>query len=191
MVSAGSRWWRPGRDAAAFALVEAFVALPLLLRASDRGPEIWLICATLALGATLAALSAIDLAVRRLPDVLTLPLAAAGIGLAWLIDPQLVPWRAAAALAGFLALWAVARLYLVLRGRAGLGLGDAKLLAASGAWVGLEGLPSVVLVGSVAALAALAVARWSGQVLSPHLAIPFGPFLALGFWLVWLYGPIA
>lgn len=184
------------RDAAAFAVLGLAIAVPLLARpAAFLTPAFatlaWPVAVSAALGAVLAVLSAIDLSSRRLPDALTLPLAAAGIGLAWSRDPGLVPWHLGSAALGYAALWGVARIYVVLRDRPGLGLGDAKLLAAAGAWLGLDGLPSVVLVASLAALALVLAARSLGRTMTMATAIPFGPFLALGFWVVWLYGPLA
>jgi leader peptidase (prepilin peptidase)/N-methyltransferase len=92
---------------------------------------------------------------------------------------------------GYLLLWAVAWVYRRLRGRDGLGLGDAKLLAAAGAWVGAGGLPSVLAGAAIAALAAAGGMMLAGRRLDRHTALPFGPFLAAATWLVWLFGPIA
>lgn len=143
------------------------------------------------LGAALIALSLIDLRTMRLPDAITLPLIAAGPLAALALGWDGVLWRVGSAAAGFLLLFAVAHGYRALRGRAGLGLGDAKLLAAAGAWLGLEGLPSVVAWGSITALVAVAAAILLGRQVEASSRVPFGPFLAFGFWVVWLYGPIA
>jgi leader peptidase (prepilin peptidase)/N-methyltransferase len=77
------------------------------------------------------------------------------------------------------------------RGREGLGLGDAKFLAAAGAWVSWQGLPSVILIGAASAFA-FAVARIiAGATSAEAQKVPFGTFLCLGTWLlVWLYGPL-
>jgi leader peptidase (prepilin peptidase) / N-methyltransferase len=80
--------------------------------------------------------------------------------------------------------------YWLLRRQEGIGLGDAKLLAASGAWVSWEGLPSVLLVASVAALASTLLRHKRGGSISLVDRVPFGAFLCLGTWLVWLYGPL-
>lgn len=77
------------------------------------------------------------------------------------------------------------------RRRAELGLGDAKLFAAAGAWLSLEGLPSVMVWASCAALLGVLVAIHLRQPVEATTRVPFGPFLAFGFWVVWLYGPIA
>ncbi len=134
----------------------------------------------LALVLTIAAV--IDFRAMILPDLITLPLIPLGWAMAALRAPDLVD-RLIGAAAGFAAFAAIAGLYRRLRGRDGLGLGDAKLLAAAGAWVGWAGLPSVVLLGSVASLAwALATRR------DPDRPLPFGPFLAASFWIVWRFG---
>ena len=83
----------------------------------------------------------------------------------------------------------IAWLYHKIRGRDGLGLGDAKLFAAAGAFVGWQGLPLVLLVASGGGVVAILLLRLRGRVIGPTDIIPFGPFLGFGFWLVWLYAP--
>jgi leader peptidase (prepilin peptidase)/N-methyltransferase len=122
---------------------------------------------------------------------LTLPLAACGLAVAWWLDAASLGEHAIGAAAGWLGFWLVARLYSALRRRAGLGGGDAKLMAAAGAWVGWQGLPSVILIGALAALAAVGVALILRRPFTSTTPIPFGPFLALGLWVTWLYGPLA
>jgi leader peptidase (prepilin peptidase)/N-methyltransferase len=65
-------------------------------------------------------------------------------------------------------------------------MGDAKLLAAGGAWVGVGALPWVMMVGAVSALGWAGVMRLRGEVLTATTRIPFGPFLAAGIWVCWL-----
>lgn len=177
------------RDLVAFAVFGAAVAAPWL--AASTSVPWWLGAATVVLGVGLVVSSAIDLQTQRLPDALTLPLIAIGLALPTLIDSSALAWHVAGAIMGYVLLWGIGRLYAVYRGRAGLGLGDAKLLAAAGAWLGPAGLPSVLLVATFGALAGVGLARWRGAKITGETAIPFGPFLALGFWVVWLYGPLA
>jgi leader peptidase (prepilin peptidase)/N-methyltransferase len=99
-------------------------------------------------------------------------------------------WQAASAATGFVLLAAAAVLYAKLRGEPGLGLGDAKLLAASGAWLGAQALPSVLLWACGSAILGLLLRAWRSGSLSGKSRVPFGPFLAFGTWLVWLYGPL-
>lgn len=173
---------------AAFALLYAAIAAPLVLNHSMSG---WLIATTLVLAAGLTLLSAIDVQSFRLPDALTFPLLFAGLAIAGLQGFDPFVWQSASAALGGLSLFAIGWLYRHLRGRDGLGLGDAKLFAASGAWVGAEGLASVLLIACVSALAAVLVWRMRNENIGGQSALPFGPFLALGTWAVWLYGPLA
>jgi leader peptidase (prepilin peptidase)/N-methyltransferase len=141
------------------------------------------------LAGTLSLLSAVDLRSYRLPDALTLPLLAAGLIVSYLAHIEPVWWRPASAAIGFALLAAVAAVYHRLRNRPGLGLGDAKLLAVSGAWLGAELLPEVLLWASGAALICVLSAALRGGAPSAGDAIPFGPFLAFATWVLWLYGP--
>jgi len=181
---------------AGFAGLGLVIALPLLLSPSGHGMKPIVLAATAVLGSALVLLSAIDFETRRLPDSLTLPLMAMGLAAAVALDREgqdwvVLGWRILSAGSGYLTLWGVAKAYLVLRGQPGLGLGDAKLMAAGGAWLGVEGLPTVLLVASVAALLLIAGAALRGHEITAKTSLAFGPFLALGIWLVWLYGPIA
>jgi leader peptidase (prepilin peptidase)/N-methyltransferase len=169
-------WFYPGVELAA-------LAIAIIAAIVDSGTDIWLDCA---LGWWLLALGWIDARHWLLPDALTLPLVIAGLGAALAFDPGGLTDRALGAVIGYLALRLVALLYRKFRGRDGLGEGDAKLLAAAGAWVGASGLPQVVLIAELAGLVAAAGARLAGVRLSATSALPFGPFLALATWLVWL-----
>ena len=150
----------------------------------------WLLWASLALGWTLLALAAIDLRHHLLPDLLTLPLIPAGLAVVWLVDAGRLPDHAIGAAAGLIGFVLIAWLYRRLRHREGLGLGDAKLLAAGGAWLGWQALPSVVALAAVVALAIALAGAVAGDKLGATTKIAFGPHLALAIWLVWLYGPL-
>ena len=173
--------------ALALTVLYAAAAGPHLVSHSATVP--WL-AATATLAAVLIALSAIDARTFRLPDRLTLPLLAAGLALAALDGSAMLVWHAASAMLGAALLWAVNALYRRLRGTDGLGFGDVKLFAGAGAWAGAEGLASVLLVACGAALALVAIWRLRDPNLAGSTALPFGPFLAFGLWIVWLYGPL-
>jgi len=150
----------------------------------------WILAASCVLGWTLLTLAAIDWRTGLLPDVLTLPLVAAGLGVAYAVDPAALLDHAIGAAAGFVAFAALAEIYRRLRGRDGLGLGDAKLLAASGAWLAWSALPTVVLYAAFIGLALVLARRGRGQALQATDKLAFGPALAAATWLVWLYGPL-
>lgn len=147
------------------------------------------------LGWVLLTLSAIDMRHYTLPDRLTIPLVFLGLGFNGLYFPESLIHCIAGALAGY-GLFAVIRwLYLRLKSLEALGLGDAKLLSAAGAWLGWQGLPSVILLASGAGLVVgvsmyvIGKTRSQGESLA-RLKLPFGPFLAAALWLTWLYGPL-
>ncbi|MEM9170067.1 MAG: prepilin peptidase [Pseudomonadota bacterium] len=127
----------------------------------------------------LIALAAIDAQTGYLPDALTLPLVA--VGLATNAAGLLVPVADAAigAAAGYLVFRGVALAFRALRGVEGLGGGDAKLLAAIGAWGGYTVLPATVFIGAVATLAAAALLSLRGRTIGRQTALPFGPGLAV------------
>jgi leader peptidase (prepilin peptidase)/N-methyltransferase len=147
--------------------------------AGERGALLWAACA---LGWTLLTLGWIDALCQRLPDFLTLPLVLAGLAEAYFLEPDALTGRAVGAACAYAGFRLLALVYKWWRGQEGLGQGDAKLLAASGAWLGAWLLPDVLLVGAVTALI-FALRR--GRI-DPAARIPFGPFLAAGTWLLWL-----
>ena len=167
--------------------VMELAALALAGWALAVGPG-WIGWLGAALGWALLALAAIDLREMALPDILTLPLIAAGLVVAALAFGRPLEHLIGAALGGafFAALgWGWERL----TGREALGLGDAKLFAAAGAWLGWQGLPSVLLIAALAGLA-VALARATLGRGGLDRPLPFGPALAAGFWLTWAHGPI-
>lgn len=149
------------------------------------------LAASCALGWLLLALAAADWRTYLLPDPLVLAVAAGGVAATALLMPEALLDHIGGAVAGFLVFWAAAALYRRWRGRDGLGLGDAKLLGALGAWVSWEGLPSTVLIAAATALLAALLQGLRRGRLGGGDRLPFGPFLALGGWIVWLYGPLA
>ncbi len=90
----------------------------------------------------------------------------------------------AVGLLGFEATSAAAERLL---GQPALGLGDARLAALLGAWLGLGGLGVAVALAIVAGALFGVAGRLSGC-LGPRQPFPFGPFLAVGGGLAWLGG---
>ena len=168
-----------------YPLVELAAAAVALITLAVLGPGGEAVAVT-GLAWAFLALTAIDLREQLLPDAITLPalwigllLAVAGFG----------PTPADAivgAVMGYGLLWLVANGYRWYSGRIGMGGGDLKLLAVIGAWAGWQLLPLALLLAAVpAALVGIALLL-AGR--HRHTAIPFGPYLALGGWLVLLWG---
>lgn len=142
------------------------------------------------LGAALLLIAVIDAEHFWLPNILTLPLGAAGLAASAFIGPGSLVDHLIGAGLGFGVLAGLAALYKRLRGRDGLGGGDARLLAAIGAWVGWAGLPSVVVWASLAGLSWVLARIVARRAPSLDTALPYGTYLAIGAWLTWLYGPL-
>lgn len=145
--------------------------------------------ASFGLGATLLLLSYIDLRTGLLPDLLTLPLIIAGLGYAALGG---LDWRLAlaGAVIGYLLIAGLAAFWRRTRGYEGIGLGDAKLLAAGGAWVGAMLLPLILLFASAVGLVAVLIVSKRPRPQDSHAAIPFGPALCFGVWICWCAGDL-
>ena len=135
----------------------------------------------------LVAMSGIDVRTQLLPDQLTLPLL--WLGLIASVDNLFVPAKAAiaGAVLGYLSLWVVYWVYKQLTGKVGMGHGDFKLLAALGAWAGYKSLLPIVMLSSI--VGAVVGSIWlmtKGR--DRGTPIPFGPYLAIAGWIVFLWG---
>lgn len=145
----------------------------------------------LALTWILLALTMIDLETHLLPDRITKP----GILFGLLLNGSALFWPGVALTSpadallgvflGYGSLWVLAVAYYRMSGRDGMGGGDLKLLGMVGAWLGWQ---AVFLTLFIAALGGGMVAvtyllRGKGR----DYAMPFGPYLALGAWLMLLW----
>jgi len=158
-------------------------------------PAVMVLALSLVLGWMLLTLALVDVRAFRLPDPLTLPLLAAGLVGAFLL-PDLLPdpplWNhLAGAAIGYGVLAAIGWAFWRVRGEEGLGLGDAKLLGAGGAWLGWRALPSVLIIACLLAFALIAIrAAFQGPA-SVRRRIAFGAPLCAAIWVVWLAGRLA
>lgn len=129
----------------------------------------------------LIALSWTDIKHYRLPDKLTFPLM--GLGLVEGFISSAVTERLLGMALGYLVFVSIEYGFKALRGKDGLGRGDAKLLAVGGAWCGWFGLPYIIVIASGLGLIA-ALMPFVRKSLE-NGRIPFGPFLSLGIFMVW------
>ncbi len=72
-------------------------------------------------------------------------------------------------------------------GKTALGLGDARLIATGGAWLGIKGTLVAVLIAIYSAAFFGLIGRLSGKI-KPLQHFAFGPFISLGIWLSWMQG---
>ena len=171
-------WFYPAIELAALAIAAA------AFYADGDGSRVWI---DAGLGWSLLCAAWIDAETFRLLDSITLPLLLAGLAVTWLEQSEAIYNHAAAAALGYCGLRLLNWIYFALRGRQGVGEGDAKLLAAAGAWLGAAALHNVLLVSALIGICQVIVNRQSS---GPHGAqvIAFGPALALGFFLWRLFG---
>jgi leader peptidase (prepilin peptidase)/N-methyltransferase len=148
--------------------------------ADPAGPRV---AVDTALGAALLALAWIDALTMRLPDAITLPLLLAGLLDCALSNQAALTAHAAAVALGYLGLRGLALAYRGARGIEGIGAGDAKLLAAGGAWLGPTPMPAVLILAGLAGMCWFGILAARGQAVARR-RIPFGPALALAIWVL-------
>jgi leader peptidase (prepilin peptidase) / N-methyltransferase len=126
-------------------------------------------------------LAVTDLRCGIVPNWLNLAIAVAGLGRAALAGGSAAALAAACeGLAVGAVLWLLRYLFFRWRKYHGLGLGDVKLVAASGIWIGIAGVPVQLLIASLSALLAVGLLRFGGHTMTRQSSLPFGPFLAVG-----------
>jgi leader peptidase (prepilin peptidase) / N-methyltransferase len=161
-------------------------AVALISAASLPWPDA---IASTVLGALMIAGTDVDARSFLLPDIVTGGAALSGLIAASALDP-FDPWAGFATALGrallvgatiWLARWAYARL----RHREGIGLGDIKLAAATGAWLPLDVVPLCFVLATSAALIAVLLARRRDQAIERNAKVPFGAFLCPALWLVY------
>jgi leader peptidase (prepilin peptidase)/N-methyltransferase len=161
-----------------YPLVEAATAL-LFLACVELFGLTWQAATAALFGALLIALAAIDYEHYLLPDLITLPGLATGLLVSFWAP--WIGWRDAvlgAAIGGG-GLWLLARGWVLLRGEEGMGLGDVKMLAMIGAFLGWQGVIVTVFLASFAG-AAVGLTLIARRRLELQSKLPFGVFLSAG-----------
>jgi leader peptidase (prepilin peptidase) / N-methyltransferase len=183
-------WRAPDRQhfAVAWGLVAGAVWLSTGLPEDPVWPEAAI--AGLYLVTVLAAICAIDARYGIIPDSLVAALAAGGLLQTYLGGQGGLLERALEAIAvlGAAALFRAS--YRWMRGFDGLGFGDVKFVTAATLWIGIQGLPTLLLMAVLSAVVSLLIMRAEGHDLHGQQAISFGPHLAVGLWLTWVAGPL-
>lgn len=123
---------------------------------------------------TLMAITLTDLEHRIIPNKILIASAVIGVAIAVPTDPDGIAERAIAAAAAFAFLFVVALAY-----PRGMGMGDVKLAAVMGLYLGRAVAPALLIGFAAGAVYGLAlIARHGSE--ARKRAVPFGPFLALG-----------
>ena len=147
----------------------------------------WEAGAALLLTWSLICLTVIDIDHQLLPDSITLPFL--WLGLTGSLYGIFTDSTGAiiGALAGYLRLWSVYKLFKWTTGKEGMGYGDFKLLAMLGAWMGWKMILPIILLSSlVGAVVGISMILLRGR--DKNIPIPFGPYLATAGWICLLWG---
>jgi leader peptidase (prepilin peptidase) / N-methyltransferase len=167
-----------------YPLIELSTMLLSVLILSVFGPTLKMFLALLFLW-ILIALTFIDLDHQLLPDSLTYGLCLLGLmvnSYSLFTTPQHAIWGV---VAGVFPLWLIGELYKIIRKTEGMGIGDSKLLAAFGAWLGPTLLLPLVLIASLLGSVAGAIYYLKR---GESLKYPFGPYLAIAGVIMLLWG---
>ena len=160
-----------------YPVVEAVTAAAFALAWWQCGPGA-LLLSRLIFFCALIVLFAIDLDHHLLPNVITLPGIVVGFVFSFFTDPG---WRSSliGILVGGGTLFTIAEVYYRVRGEEGLGMGDVKMLAMVGAFLGWQlTLLSLMLASfSGTAIGLILIVTGRGGM---KYALPFGTFIALG-----------
>lgn len=155
----------------------------IVVWATPMGP---LVFSRLLLVCILITLFGIDLEHQILPNTITLPGIVAGLLFSLIAPPG---WRDAllGAVLGGGVLYAIAGAYYLVRREEGLGMGDVKMLAMIGAFLGWKAvLVTLVLSSFTGALVGVGLIAFQRG--GMRVAMPFGTFLALGALAAMLVG---
>jgi leader peptidase (prepilin peptidase)/N-methyltransferase len=165
-----------------YPLVEAATAILFVIVGLKVGFKLELLPA-LALVFTLVTAAAIDLEHRIVPNRLIAPAAVAAIGLWAVADPGRLPENLIAGGAAGTFLLVAALAY-----PAGMGMGDVKLAAVMGLFLGRSVAPALFVGFAAGAVVGIAIVLARGAEARKQ-GVPFAPFLALGGIIAQLYGP--
>jgi leader peptidase (prepilin peptidase)/N-methyltransferase len=149
-------------------------------------PPGWLLASRLLLGTALIVLFMIDLEHQILPNLITLPGIAVGLALSLVAPPGPVE-SLLGILVGGGVLYGIAMGYYLLRKEEGMGMGDVKMLAMIGAFLGWRAVLVTLVLSSLAG-AVIGIALLLTQRGGLRYALPFGTFLSLGALVAMLVG---
>lgn len=138
--------------------------------------------------AALLVITFIDIDHRIIPDIISLPGIPIGFAASFLL-PDL-DWLSSliGIVAGGGILLSIAWVYQLITGKDGMGGGDIKLLAMIGAFLGWKGVLFTIMASSfIGTLVGVTLMLRAGK--GMKMAVPFGPFLAIGAIMYLFWGP--
>lgn len=168
---------------ARYPIVEAVTAALYALVVAVKFDDTAQLVLGLVLVTFLVPIAVIDLDVKRIPNALTAPAAVLAIVLGALLAPHDLPEQLAAGAAALIFFMLPALL-----SKKGMGMGDVKLAAVLGLYLGRAVAPAIFIALILGVVVGVAVMTSTGVTAGRKVKIPFGPFLAAGALIAFFVG---
>jgi leader peptidase (prepilin peptidase)/N-methyltransferase len=166
--------------------VEAVTAICFVAQGVFFGDNLPLLAARLLFTAMLIVLFGTDLETMRLPNVITYPGIVIGLALSLFLPPGIVASIIGAAVGAAIP-WTIRWVWYQMKGVEAMGLGDVKMLAMIGAFLGWKQVWVVLFIASLTgAIVGIVILKSRGRSLASRL--PFGTFLAVAALLASMVG---
>jgi leader peptidase (prepilin peptidase)/N-methyltransferase len=128
-------------------------------------------------------IAVIDLDVKRIPNALTGPAALLAVALSAALDPGHLPEQLIAGLAAGLFFYLPALIH-----KKGMGMGDVKLVAVLGLFLGRAVAPAIFIALILGVVIGAGIIAAKGVSDGRRTKVPFGPFLAIGGLIAFFVG---
>jgi leader peptidase (prepilin peptidase)/N-methyltransferase len=163
------------RISARYPVVEAVTAALYVLVVALKWGDALQMALGLVLVTFLVPIAVIDLDLKIIPNKLTAPAAVLALALGAALEPSYLPEQLAAG-AGALVFF----LLPALIHQKGMGMGDVKLVAVLGLYLGRAVAPAIFIALILGVVAGVAIMAAKGASEGRRTKVPFGPFLAAG-----------
>jgi leader peptidase (prepilin peptidase)/N-methyltransferase len=168
---------------ARYPVVEAITAALYVLVVAVKMDDVAQMVLGLVLVTFLVPIAVIDLDVQRIPNALTGPAAILAVALGALLDPGHLPEQLAAGFGALLFFYLPALIH-----KKGMGMGDVKLVAVLGLYLGRAVAPAIFIALILGVVVGAGVVAMKGVSDGRRAKIPFGPFLAVGGLIAFFVG---
>jgi leader peptidase (prepilin peptidase) / N-methyltransferase len=168
---------------ARYPVVEAVTAALYVLVVALKSGDVLQMVLGLVLVTFLVPIAVIDLDLKIIPNKLTAPAAVLAVALGAVLEPSYLPEQLAAG-AGALIFF----LLPTLVHSKGMGMGDVKLVAVLGLYLGRAVAPAIFIALILGVVVGAAVIAMKGVSDGRRTKIPFGPFLAVGALVAFFVG---
>jgi leader peptidase (prepilin peptidase) / N-methyltransferase len=171
------------RISARYPVVEAVTAGLYVLVVALKFDDLLQVVLGLVLVTFLVPIAVIDFDLKIIPNKLTAPAAVLAVVLGALIEPSYLPEQLIAGFGALLFFYLPALIHAK-----GMGMGDVKLAAVLGLYLGRAVAPALFIALIAGVIAGMAVIGMKGMTEGRRTKVPFGPFLALGGLIAFFVG---